>query len=122
MQRRKSWILTALAAGLALFLFVGAGSGDFISGAEAKTLVKKGAVLIDVRTPEEFAGGHVDGALNIPVDELGDRLAELKGKEAADIVVYCRSGHRSGIAKTLLESKGFKKVYNMGPVTAWPKP
>ena len=121
MQRRKSWILTALAAGLGLLLFVGAGKGDFISGAEAKALVEKGALLIDVRTPEEFAGGHVDGAVNIPVGDLGERLGELKGKEDTDIVVYCRSGARSATAKSLLESKGFKKVHNMGPVTAWPK-
>lgn len=120
MQRRASWIVTVVAAGLALFL-IGAGGGDTISGAEAQALVKKGALLLDVRTPEEFSAKHVDGAVNIPVDELGARLKELEGKKDGDVVVYCHSGRRSAMAKTLLTQKGFKKVHDLGAMANWSK-
>ncbi|HRE88333.1 MAG TPA: rhodanese-like domain-containing protein [Myxococcota bacterium] len=86
-----------------------------------RELVAKGAPLIDVRTPEEFAAGHVPGAINIPVDEVPSRLAELarltegKGK---DLVVYCRSGRRSAIAASTLSAEGYK-VIDVGPMSAF---
>jgi rhodanese-related sulfurtransferase len=92
--------------------------------AELKQLVDKGAALIDVRTPAEFAGGHVRGAENIPVDELEAKLpevAELTGdKKDGDVVVYCRSGHRAGIAKDILTKAGYTKVHNLGGLSDWP--
>jgi len=116
----KTTLISIALAALGALLFLGAGSnGQFMPSKEAHALVKKGAVLLDVRTPEEFASGHADGAVNIPVEDLGSRLAELKGDEKKDIVVYCRSGHRAGIAKTLLESKGFTKVHNVGGLSDW---
>ena len=78
------------------------------SHSRARQLVADGAVLLDVRSPAEFAAGHVDGALNIPVQELSGRLTELRGKP--NVVVYCRSGGRSCAAASILEKAGHQVV------------
>jgi|694.fasta_scaffold28506_6 phage shock protein E len=70
------------------------------------------AMLVDVRTEEEFAGGSVKGAVNIPVDEVEDRLAEF-GHDR-QIVVFCRSGSRSSRAMSILKSHGYDNVSNGG--------
>jgi rhodanese-related sulfurtransferase len=88
-----------------------------ITPAEAKTLVKKGAPLVDVRTPDEFAAGHIEGAINIPIDELDARKGELPKDK--DIVLYCRSGARSERGRTLLVGAGFTKVFNLGAMSNW---
>jgi phage shock protein E len=80
--------------------------------ADLKNSIDKGAFLVDVRTPGEFAGGSVPGAVNIPLDMIPAQLAKFNGKE--NIVVFCRSGMRSGQAKGILESNGFKNVVNGG--------
>ncbi|MBK7231596.1 MAG: rhodanese-like domain-containing protein [Saprospiraceae bacterium] len=77
-------------------------------------LIKKGAFLVDVRTSGEFAGGSVKGAVNIPLDAIASNLKKFKGKE--NVIVFCRSGARSGQAKTLLNQNGIQNVYNGG---AW---
>lgn len=82
------------------------------SSAELKEVINKNAFLVDVRTPGEFAGGSVPGAVNIPLDRLPAQLVKFKGKES--IVVFCRSGMRSAQAKTILEQNGFKNVVNGG--------
>lgn len=74
--------------------------------------VKNGAFLVDVRTPAEFSGGSVKGAINIPLDKLQSQLSKLKNRKA--IVVFCRSGARSGQAKGILEQNGFQNVVNGG--------
>ncbi|MFV7234761.1 rhodanese-like domain-containing protein [Flavobacterium sp. ZB4R12] len=75
-------------------------------------LIKEGAFLVDVRTPAEFAEGHVKGSTNIPLDQVANQLAKFKGKE--QIIVFCRSGNRSGQAKLILEQNGFTNVTNGG--------
>ena len=65
--------------------------------------------LIDVRSPEEFAEAHADGAVNIPVDEVSQKISEI-----ADIYVYCRSGRRAGVAQQVLNGMGYRKVTNLG--------
>lgn len=76
------------------------------------TLVNDGAFLVDVRTPGEFAEGNVKGSVNIPLDQVQNQLAKFKDKE--NIVVFCRSGNRSGQAKSILEQNGFNNVTNGG--------
>ncbi|WP_163783028.1 rhodanese-like domain-containing protein [Myxococcus vastator] len=93
--------------------------GDAAVGAEARRRVEAGATLVDVRTPEEYAAGHLPGAVNIPVGELARRLGEL-GSPGTPLVVYCRSGARSGRAERLLKAQGFQDVFNLGPMSAWP--
>lgn len=89
-----------------------------ISGAEARQLVDQGARLVDVRSPEEYAAGHIDGAVNIPVGEIEARSGELGDKNGA-IVLYCRSGARSARAKAALRSAGFTAVRNLGAMSSW---
>jgi rhodanese-related sulfurtransferase len=79
---------------------------------DLKTVVEKGAFLVDVREPAEFAGGTAKGAVNIPLGSVASELTKFKGKE--NIVVFCRSGNRSGQAKTILEQNGFRNVINGG--------
>lgn len=75
----------------------------------------KPAVIIDVRTQEEFAVGHIDGAINIPVDRIGTGIHSIKNlKMNSPILVYCRSGHRSAIARSTLEQQGFKQILDGG--------
>lgn len=83
---------------------------------EAHAKVEQGAVLLDVRTPGEFAGGHVEGAVNIPVQALGERLGELE--KDRPLVVYCRSGARSHAAVKLLRDRGYD-AHDLGPRHAW---
>ncbi len=75
-------------------------------------LIKEGAFLVDVRTPGEFAEGHVNGSVNIPLDQIDSQLEKFKEKE--QIIVFCRSGARSGQAKLILEQNGFTNVTNGG--------
>ncbi|MDX2128479.1 MAG: rhodanese-like domain-containing protein [Chloroherpetonaceae bacterium] len=77
-----------------------------------ETAVKSGAFLVDVRTPAEFSEGHVKGSVNIPLDTLPSNLKKFKEKN--QIVVFCRSGNRSGQAKSFLEQNGFNNVINGG--------
>lgn len=77
-------------------------------------------VVLDVRTPEEFAAGHIPGALNIPHDQLPNRLTELAGAKSKDVVVYCRSGRRSAMAQETLSAQGFKSVLHLeGDMLKW---
>lgn len=74
--------------------------------------------VLDVRTPEEFAAGHVPGAVNIPHDQVASRLAEVPKDK--DVVVYCRSGRRSGLAIDVLEASGYSRVQQLeGDMNAW---
>jgi rhodanese-related sulfurtransferase len=76
-------------------------------------LVKEGAVIVDVRSKGEYAGGHIKGSINIPVDQLKANLGRLPYKEKA-IITCCASGMRSGSAKGILESSGYTNVHNGG--------
>lgn len=77
-------------------------------------------VVLDVRTPQEFSEGHVPGAVNISHDELASRLGELEGAKRNDVVVYCRSGRRAGMALDILEKAGFERTYHLeGDYLGW---
>jgi rhodanese-related sulfurtransferase len=91
--------------------------GPVITDGDARALVQKGAVLVDVRTPEEFAAGHIAGALNIPVQELDARKGELPKDK--DLVLYCRSGARSARGREMLLAAGYQKVHNLGAMSNW---
>ena len=70
-------------------------------------------VIVDVRTPGEFAGGHLEGAVLIPVQEFQRRLGELAPSKHVPVFVYCRSGNRSTVAAKLLVDSGFTDVINL---------
>jgi phage shock protein E len=75
-------------------------------------LIKKGATIIDVRSKMEFASGHIKSSINIPLEQVPLAIEKLKSHN--QIIVCCRSGNRSGQAKRILESKGFKNITNGG--------
>lgn len=75
-------------------------------------MIEQGAMVIDVRTPEEFSAGHLDQAVNYPLSELDKHIAALD--KSQPIVLYCRSGNRSGQALAYMESKGFTALHNAG--------
>ncbi len=85
---------------------------------EARTLVAKGARLLDVRSAGEFGAGHLPGAVNVPLSELSSRLSEV-GPKDRPIVVYCRSGARSASAAGILRKAGFSSVHDLGPISRW---
>ena len=89
-----------------------AGSGDPEAAKQAWPMIEQGALLIDVRTAEEFAQGHVDGALNIPYQETDKLMSAIGTDKTRPVVVYCRSGNRSGKAKVVLETKGYTNIFN----------
>ena len=78
-------------------------------------LVRQGAMIIDVRSKGEYAGGHIKGSVNIPVDQIGQNIQKLKAKNKT-IITCCASGMRSASAKSILKSNGYTDVHNGG---AW---
>ncbi|NIP78134.1 MAG: rhodanese-like domain-containing protein [Gemmatimonadetes bacterium] len=114
----KHWLIITLALGLATGCSTEApdgARGEAASGAVAtETAAESEVVYVDVRTPEEYAAGHVEGAINIPHTEMRERYGELEQYRGDEIVVYCRSGRRSGIAQGILEGVGFDNVENGG--------
>jgi rhodanese-related sulfurtransferase len=77
-------------------------------------------VVLDVRTPAEYAAGHVPGALNIPHDVLASRIAELAAARDKQVVLYCRSGRRSSLAADVLSKAGFTRLGHLeGDYLAW---
>jgi phage shock protein E len=89
-------------------------STQHITLEQARTLQAQGARLVDVRTPEEFAAGHLPGAVNLPVDALEGRAAAELAPTDAPVVVYCRSGKRSARAAAVLGKLGFGQVHDLG--------
>lgn len=77
--------------------------------------IEQGAMVVDVRTPQEFAAGHLDQALNYPLSELDKHFAAID--KQTPIVLYCRSGNRSGKAYQYLKSQGFTQLHNAGGLT-----
>lgn len=76
-------------------------------------LVKQGAIILDVRSKGEYAGGHIKGSINISVDTLANNLNKLKDKNQP-IITCCASGMRSASARSILASNGYTQVYNGG--------
>lgn len=75
--------------------------------------ILENATILDVRTPEEFSGSHYPNAINIPLNEVQQRLDEIKALKQP-IVAYCRSGNRSDMAVSILKQNGLTDVYNGG--------
>jgi phage shock protein E len=86
------------------------GIGPSVNYAE---LVKNGATILDVRSKSEYAGGHIQGSMNISVDTLRNNLGKLKDKNKP-IITCCASGMRSASAKSILVANGFTQVHNGG--------
>lgn len=95
----------------------------FALAAQAKEVSFNGVkpvVILDVRTSGEYAAGHIEGALNVPLDQIaagGSRVVKNLKKDSP-ILVYCRSGHRSAMARAALEQQGYKQILDGGAMDA----
>lgn len=110
-------VLFSAAALLIVGKLLGARRSPEIVAAMRAALGEAGLVL-DVRTPQEFAGGAIDGALNIPLQQLQGRLGEL-GDRRRPILVCCASGMRSRVARGILTGAGFERVMDLGAWRNW---
>ncbi len=91
-----------------------------ISASDARAMIQSSSnlLVVDVRTPEEYAQGHLKGAVNITLSDLPLRIGGLQ--QNRPILVYCRTGSRSAQANSILVKAGFTQVYNLeGGITAW---
>ena len=115
MKKSSIWVLLLALGFVSLQCKPSAQSGNAKTGVSIDSVIAKkiqaGALVVDVRTPGEYASGHFKGAINIPVSEVSSRLSEF-GPKDKPIVVYCASGARSGSAKQILERAGYKDVTN----------
>jgi phage shock protein E len=108
----SSWLPWAVCGGLLLLFLLKRAS--LVSAQSTRTLLQSGAVVVDVRTPAEFQSGHLQSAVNWPLDRLQEAASrDLKDKNRA-VLLHCLSGTRSGIARRQLKSMGFSRVYNLG--------
>jgi phage shock protein E len=114
-MKSVSTILTVVVL-LSVTLACRAGNAD---PSVVRQKIKAGALVVDVRTPGEVAAEAYPGAINIPLDEVEKRLADFGDRKHA-VVVYCRSGHRAGLAKAILEKNGFSDVTNGGGLKDMP--
>ncbi len=85
---------------------------------EVLSAITHQALIVDVRTPEEFADGHYPGAINIPHETILDGLNQLGVTQETPVILYCRSGNRSGQAELALKSNGFSHAINAGGLEA----
>ncbi len=117
----SNWIsLAAVLIIIALLLtrFITSGANR-VDSKQAHELVAHGAQLLDVRSPGEYGAAHLDGAINVPVDQLSTKaIRALPSKDKA-LVVYCRSGARSARAKKMLEGMGYVDVHDLGAMSRW---
>lgn len=109
------WVAAAMAALGTIALAVRARRASPERLAAIRDALERGALLVDVRSPGEFGGGHLEGAVNVPVDQIGAKAASLGGKDRP-IVVYCASGMRSARAAGLLRGAGFGEVHDLGGI------
>jgi phage shock protein E len=89
-----------------------AGAGDPEQAKLAWPIIESGALLIDVRSKEEFDEGHIDGAIRIDWDDTNALMEAIGDDKQRPVVVYCRSGNRSGKSKVALDEKGYSGVFN----------
>jgi phage shock protein E len=116
-KRRSRTMWWTIIAVVALFLILKFFLGHDISVDGAAGKLAEGAVLIDVRTPGEFASGAAPGAVNIPLDEIQARISEVVPDKDKPIVLYCHSGARAAVAAKTLRRAGYANVSNVGTLS-----
>lgn len=85
-----------------------------VSSEMARTYLKQGALVVDVRSAEEFKAGHLPNVVNIPLGELQSALPRRVADKNRVLLLHCLSGTRSGLAKRALKSMGYANVFNLG--------
>ena len=81
---------------------------------ESTIVIHDNSTVIDVRTEKEYKAGHLENALHLPYDTIRETITARVPDKDAEIILYCRSGRRSGIAKKTLDSMGYTNVINAG--------
>lgn len=89
-------------------------SSEKISPVDAWRKIGSGAVVIDVRTRDEFQKGHIEGALNIPYETIEAQIEELKIDKSKDILLYDKTGRRAALVEGILRDRGYERVFNAG--------
>ena len=114
-------IVIALVSGGMLAWPVFKRGGRGLSTLEATQLInRKGAVVLDVRSAEEFAGGHLPSARNLPLDDVEQKVVQMIKNKTAPVLIVCKSGQRSARAQTLLRNLGYAEAFSLqGGVAAW---
>lgn len=90
------------------------------SAVKEKLDSKDSFLLFDVRTPEEYAGGHIEHSISLPLQSLPQLVSKYARSKDKEIVVYCQSGARSSRAAAELAQMGYTNVKNLGGITSWP--
>ena len=130
----KKVLMVILAVAMVLSLFTGCTSKGEANNSGEKTTYKnisqeealkimeeeEGYIILDVRTKEEFDGGHIPDAINVPVETIGDNEPEELPDKDQLILVYCRSGNRSKTASSALAKLGYINVLEFGGINTWP--
>lgn len=92
-------------------------NSKIVTSSEASSLIKEGAILVDVRTKEEYDEKHITGAVNIPLSEIEE--GNIDYDKSTTIIAYCRSGARSSNAAKKLIALGYTNVYDLGSINNW---
>ena len=117
----KYILMIALVIG-GFFMFMQSGNANqtmTYQELQNKLNAKENFVLLDVRTLEEFNAGHIPSAILLPYDEINLKAATVLPEKEKEIVLYCRSGRRSAIAKKALVELGYKDVKDFGGINRW---
>ena len=129
-HKTKKWYYTITVPVLLMIQIVGAvmllsscGGASYtqISQAEALQMMQEqeNYLIVDVRRPDEFAEGHIAGAINVPNEEIADEMPELLPDKDQLLLIYCRSGNRSKEASQKLADMGYTNVYEFGGINTW---
>ena len=107
------WILAAVTVALFIAYIFLRRKGQ-ISAEAAVELLRRGALLIDVRSPAEYDTGHLPQAINMPVAEIGSLIGSKASDKDQVLLLHCQNGMRSGVAKNKLNALGYTHAYNLG--------
>ncbi len=129
-HKTKKWyytvtvpVLLILQIAAAVFLFSSCGGASYtkITQDEAMQMMQEQAdyLIVDVRRPDEFAEGHIAGAINVPNEDIDDEMPELLPDKDQLLMIYCRSGNRSKEASQKLAKIGYTEVYEFGGINTW---
>lgn len=110
-MNKKLLLLFVVMAGV---LLIRPRSESALSTEQARAYLRAGAVVVDVRTPEEYAAGHLPGSVNIPLDIVKSGISHQVANKSGVVLLHCRSGRRSGIAERELRSIGYTNAFNIG--------
>ena len=113
-KMRGTWI------GITVFSLLGCAIDTSNNSSIVKKWIHDGALIVDVRTPEEFNAGNYKNSINIPLSDI-EKNIEVFGDKNRPIIVYCRSGRRSGEARRILEKHKYNKILNAGAFSNMPE-